>query len=682
MTTYHNNPIKVISRESQLARLQVQEVFGALPGFAYELIYTKSFGDKHKDISLLDNPPADIFTRELDQALLEGNADVAIHSAKDLPYPLHPALEVIAITQAADQSDALVSKHKHTLQQLPVGAKIGTSSPMRKAEVLALRPDLEIVSIRGTIEERIALVDKGTIDALIVATCALNRLGLEKHIAQVLPFETHPLQGHLAIVATKNNPLPKSLFAPLDIRPRFGPVTLVGFGPGNPDLLTLAGDKALADADIIFHDDLIDIAFLDRYPAEKVFVGKRKNKHSFEQKSINRLLLDTAKEGRKVVRLKGGDPMVFAHGGEEVAYLQSNFVPVHVIPGVSSGIAVSSLSKIPLTHREIASSVAFFTGHSANVEIPQADTLVCYMGGANISAISERLLARGWEAKTPVLLAYNVSRPDEREFFSTLGALSQSSEQYPTPVIIVIGEVVSLRNQPVPQIKKQRTLFTGTNPIRENQQDEWLHHPLIEIRKIEENKPLHEAIKQIGRFQWIIFTSRYTVQFFFEELKALQLDARHLAGIKIAAVGKVSAAQLSQYGISADLIPEVESSEGLINTIAQQKIAPASVLIPRSDLGLAVLPQGLEHLGWKVQTIPVYHNVLPQNFQAVNLDHFEQIIFTSPSTVSNFLQLYGHFPAGKQYTFRGNETRKRFEALSKNPISTLKTEYHESASTE
>ncbi len=682
MATYHNNPIKVISRESPLALLQVQEVFGLLPGLGYELISTKSFGDKHKEISLLDNPPADLFTRELDHALIDGTAQVAIHSAKDLPYPLHPALEVIALTEATDQSDSLVSRHHLTLQQLPAGAKIGTSSPMRKKEVLALRPDLEIVSIRGTIEERIALVDKGTIDALIVATCALARLGLSHRIAQILPFETHPLQGHLAIVATKNNPLLKSLFAPLDIRPHFGHVTLVGFSPGTPALLTLGGDKALANAGIIFHDDLIDMAFLDRYQAKKVYVGKRKNKHSFEQKSINRLLLDAAKEGRKVVRLKGGDPMVFAHGGEEVAYLQSNFVPVHVIPGVSSGIAVSSLSKIPLTHREIASSVAFFTGHSATVGIPQADTLVCYMGGANISAISERLLARGWEAKTPVLLVYNVSRPDEREFFSTLGALSQSSEQYPTPVIIVIGEVVSLRSQPAPQIKKQRTLFTGTNPIRENQQDEWLHHPLIEIRKIEKNRQLREAIKSINQFQWIIFTSRYTVQFFFEELKALQLDARHLAGVKIAAVGKVSAAQLAQYGISADLIPEEESSEGLLAAIMQQQIAPSKVLIPRSDLGLAVLPQGLEHLGWKVQAIPVYHNVLPHNVQAVNIDHFEQIIFTSPSTVSNFLQLYGHFPAGKQYTFRGNETRKRFEALSKNPISTLKTEYHESATTE
>ena len=247
--------IGVVSRQSPLALLQVQEVFSLFPEIRYKLIKLDSWGDKNKQISLLDNPPADIFTRELDEAILNGTADIAIHSAKDLPYPLPAGVELIALFDAFDQSDSLVSRKNLTLCNLPTGARIGTSSPTRKKELLALRPDVEVVSIRGTIEERIAQVDSGYIDALIVATCALKRLGLEQRIAEALPFETHPLQGNLAITAKVGRDDLKALFAEKDIRRNYGKVTLVGFGPGNPDLLTLGGDKALEKADIIFHDD-------------------------------------------------------------------------------------------------------------------------------------------------------------------------------------------------------------------------------------------------------------------------------------------------------------------------------------------------------------------------------------------------------------------------------------------
>ena len=192
--------LKVISRQSPLALLQVKEVFGFFPEINYELIKLESFGDKNKQISLLNNPPADIFTRELDEAILNDTADIAIHSAKDLPYPIPEGLEVIALFEAFDQTDSLVSRDDLTLKTLASGARIGTSSPTRKKELLAIRPDVEVVSIRGTIEERIAQVDSGFVDALIVATCALIRLGLEQRIAEVLSFETHPLQGNLAIM--------------------------------------------------------------------------------------------------------------------------------------------------------------------------------------------------------------------------------------------------------------------------------------------------------------------------------------------------------------------------------------------------------------------------------------------------------------------------------------------------
>ena len=227
-----------------------------------------------------------------------------------------------------------------------------------------------------------------------------------------------------------------------------GKVTLVGFGPGDPDLLTIAGERAIAKADIIFHDDLVDQSFINNYRAEKVYVGKRKHCHSHEQEEINQLMLDAALTGKEVVRLKGGDPMVFAHGGEEIEFLKSNGINVKVIPGVSTGIAVASLTQIPLTLRGIAKSVAFISGHTSEVHLPNTDTLVCFMGGSTIHLIAAKAIAEGRDPNTPVALVYNVSLPDQQEFLSTLEILSQSVEKYPTPVIIIIGDVISFRNNP------------------------------------------------------------------------------------------------------------------------------------------------------------------------------------------------------------------------------------------
>jgi len=348
--------IRVVARGSRLSLLQVEEVFQQFPDIDYQLEVLSSLGDKNKQQSLLDgSSPSDFFTRELDQALSTDRADIAIHSAKDLPYPLPAGLEVIALFNASDPSDSLVSREHLTLLQLPAGARVGTSSPMRKKNLQKLRPDLTVVGIRGTIEERIALVDKGEIDALIVATCALKRLGLESRIAEVLPFETHPLQGFLAITALQHREDLRTLFSAREIRSSWGKVTLVGFGPGNPDFLTLAGERAIREADILFYDDLLDASFLNRYQAQKLYVGKRSGKHYKQQDEINVLLLEAARSGKQVVRLKGGDPMIFAHAGEEIEYLQSNLIEVTVIPGITTASALAALSKVSLTHRDLSS---------------------------------------------------------------------------------------------------------------------------------------------------------------------------------------------------------------------------------------------------------------------------------------------------------------------------------------
>src|SRR5574344_1437552 len=206
--------IKVIARGSKLSQLQVKEVFGHYPGIEYEVELLSSFGDKRQDISLLNGEaPADIFTRELDESLLNGKADIAIHSAKDLPDPLQPEIELIALIPAFDITDSLVSRDHLRFNELPSGSTIGTSSPLRKAGLQSLRSDLTVVGIRGTIEERVKQVRDGKIDAAIVATCALKRLGMANEISEILPFATHPLQGSLAITAKRGNKRMQQLFS-------------------------------------------------------------------------------------------------------------------------------------------------------------------------------------------------------------------------------------------------------------------------------------------------------------------------------------------------------------------------------------------------------------------------------------------------------------------------------------
>lgn len=651
--------IRVVGRSSRLSVLQVKEFFSLYPLLSYQLTTLKSLGDKNKHISLMDNIAGDFFTRELDEAVLKGKADVAIHSAKDLPYPLPRGLELFCLTMAKDKTDSLVSRNKMKLSELPSGARIGTSSKNRKDELLKLRADLTVVSIRGTIEERIAQVENGDIDALIVATCALRRLGLEELITEVLPFRTHPLQGNLAVVGKKESKELKLLFSEHDLRKKYGKVTLVGFGPGNPDLLTIRGDKALKCADIIFHDDLIDRNFLDKYSAPKIYVGKRKGNHSFCQDEINELIYQAAISGQNVVRLKGGDPMVFAHGREEIDYLKSRFVEVNVIPGISSGIALASLTHIPLTHRGISSSVAFVTGHSLEkIHIPDANTIVFYMAGANISGIAKQMIALGRNPDTPVALVYNVSLPDQKTFYTTLKELRFSVVKYPTPLIVVVGEVVAFESRVAP---KQNILVTGTTSRDYEGDGNIIHSSLIRIEKNRDQKIPALLKSKLSSFHWIVFTSRYGVRFFFEILREIKFDIRALGGVKIASVGRTTTAELNRFHLHPDIESETQSAEGLISYFERAHFTGKNILLPRSDKGLKFLLTELTRLGNMVTDLPIYNNLENNDIETVDLAQFQKIYFSSPSGVDSFKRIYGEFPEGVQLVAKGKTTEHKIK---------------------
>lgn len=242
-----------------------------------------------------------------------------------------------------------------------------------------------------------------------------------------------------------------------------GKVVLAGFGPGDPGLLTLKANQYLEEADLIFHDALLDISYLDRFVAKKVSVGKRCGQHYKKQEEINELLLHAALTGQKVVRLKGGDPFVFGRGGEELEYLNRHQIDVEVIPGVTSAFAAASQFGIPLTHRTVASSVAFLVGHNLSRRpFPKADTLVFYMGAKHQCEISKALQEEGWENSTPVALLSNISNANSKAVISQLDQLCQQKLLEDTPLLIIVGETVkSMPDFTVPIAFQNQSTFSA-----------------------------------------------------------------------------------------------------------------------------------------------------------------------------------------------------------------------------
>lgn len=616
--------IRIATRQSPLALVQVEELVREAGITDYELVKLTSYGDKHKERSLMEEGLAqDFFTRELDEALLSGEADIAVHSAKDLPYPLPDSIEVIALTEGKDNGDSLVARMGLTLATLPKGSKVGTSSAQRKEELLKLRPDVLVVPIRGTIEERIAQVDSGKVDALIVASCALERLGLQHRATERLPFKTHPLQGKLAVTALKNEnsksffTLHSSLFALNDIRRSYGKVWLVGYGPGDPELITVKGQRLLAEADVVFYDDLTFITHpstLTSHFSKWTYVGKRSGRHSSSQEEINELMYKAATEGKNVVRLKGGDPMVFAHGREEVDYLKSRLVEVEVVPGISSGVALASLTQIPLTHRGLARSVAFVMGHtSENVSPPKADTLLYYMGGAKASEIAHRLLDSGRSADTPVAIVSNVSMPNQRSIFTTLGEMKWAVIRA-APVLIMVGDVVAL------EARAHRARVYDTSSTS--------HTPLITITHIH-FKTMNIDVTQ---YDYIVFTSQHGVRHFFEEIGDVQETLP-----KVISVGTVTTGALKARGIEPFFESHTQSARGIIDFF-RDKPRGSRILLARSDKGLKYLTDALNQ--HKVTDLAVYSNSPNREAVKQNLGRYDKIVFGSPSGVEAFRNLY------------------------------------------
>ena len=451
-----------------------------------------------------------------------------------------------------------------------------------------------------------------------------------------------------------------------------GKVTLVGAGPGDPGLITVRGMEALQQADVVIYDYLAAPELLEhaRPDAERSYVGKKAGQHTLSQGEITSLLVRLAQDGRRVVRLKGGDPFVFGRGGEEAESLAEAGIPFEVVPGVTSAIAVPAYAGIPVTHRGVASSFAVVTGHEDSskdrssidwVGLAAVDTLVVLMGVRNLARIVEQLTNQGRDLDTPVALIEWGTRGKQRTVVGTLCDIVKRvhTAGLQAPAVAVVGEVVSLRENlrwfDLKPLHGLRVLVTRTRRQAGRLSSglralgaEPVECPLIEIVSPADWGPLDAAIRRIGvhggehAYDWIVFTSPNGVNAFFERVFGVGLDARRLAGIEIAAIGPATAGALAGYGLRADLVPGEYVAEALADEMGA--LDGLRVLLPRADIARPVLPQRLAGAGAFVEEVVAYRNLPPKDLESrlqEMMPDLDVITFTSSSTVRHLVDALG-----------------------------------------
>jgi uroporphyrinogen III methyltransferase/synthase len=438
-----------------------------------------------------------------------------------------------------------------------------------------------------------------------------------------------------------------------------GKVHLVGAGPGDPELITLKGRRLLEHADSVLYDYLANPALLDLAPphAERLYVGKKKSVHAFSQEEICAMMIERARRGLTVVRLKGGDPFIFGRGGEEAEALAAAGVPFEVVPGVTSPLGIAAYTGVPLTHREHTKVVTFVTGHDAEgidwSKVGGTETLVIFMGITAFDEIARALIANGRSPETPAMAVRWGTRPDQLTLAGTLATLPGLIHQHDLkpPATIVIGEVVALRDklnwfEHLP-LFGQRIVVTRARGQAEALSSrlhalgaEVIELPTIEIQPALDYDPLDQAIAQLGSYDWLVFTSANGVRFFLERLDRSAVDLRALRA-RICAIGPATRAALEALHLKVDLMGKDYVAEGMLAAFAAFNLAGQRILLPRAAVARDLVPVELARRGATVDVVEAYRTVIPANARAAAAEIFtsprkpDWITFTSSSTVRN-----------------------------------------------
>jgi uroporphyrinogen III methyltransferase/synthase len=450
-----------------------------------------------------------------------------------------------------------------------------------------------------------------------------------------------------------------------------GKVYLVGAGPGDPGLVTVKALKLLARGDVIIYDQLASPELLKqaRAGAEVIYVGKKAGAHTLPQGGINQLLVDKARAGLTVVRLKGGDPFVFGRGGEEAESLAAAGVPFEVVPGVTSAVAVPAYAGIPVTHRDYTTLVTFITGHEDPTKeastIPWGNlgqnpgTLVFLMGVKNLAENCRRLVAAGRSPETPAAVIQSGTLPSQRTVVATLAdipAVAKAAGIAP-PAILVVGGVAKLHERLA--WWEKRPLWGKTAVVTRTREQasalvellsgagaHCLEVPTLEIAPPGDFGPLDAALAHLPGYNWVIFTSANGVAAFFQRLFEKGLDGRALGGVQLAAIGPATAQALKERGLVADVVPARFVAEDLAAALLPRLTPGSRVLLARAEQAREVLPETLAQAGVQVDVVPVYQvrqprEIPPEVKPDIDSGRVDILTFASSATVHNFAYLVG-----------------------------------------
>jgi uroporphyrinogen III methyltransferase/synthase len=451
-------------------------------------------------------------------------------------------------------------------------------------------------------------------------------------------------------------------------------VYLIGAGPGDPSLMTARGIRCLAAADVVLYDHLVNPRVLRhaRPDAERIDVGPASPK-PMQQEAICYLLVEKAREGKVVARLKWGDPFVFDRGGEEALFLHEHGVPFEVVPGVPAGVGVPAFAGVALTYPGGGDTVTFVRGYEDEGQTrPHIDwaslvklkgTIVCYAGGRQIKTILEGLLSHGANADEPACLVYNGCTPEQETIAGTLVDLTRLVHEpaHRAPAILIVGRVTALREHlrwfDVRPLFGKRIVVTRPREQAADLVDKLeglganvIEAPTIRIMPPEDFGPLDAACAEAGTFNWIVFTSANGVDYFMQRLLAGPGDVRDLKGARLCAIGPGTAERLARFGVKVDLMPAEYRAESVLDTLrATGDLRGQRILLPRANIAREMLADELRRLGAEVVEVAAYRTVAveserqgePDIYRMLLDKRVDAITFTSASTVRSFVKMVG-----------------------------------------
>ncbi|NJD01988.1 MAG: uroporphyrinogen-III C-methyltransferase [Ruminiclostridium sp.] len=450
-----------------------------------------------------------------------------------------------------------------------------------------------------------------------------------------------------------------------------GKVYITGVGPGDYKLITLKAIECISRADVIVYDRLVGGRILGfaRSDAELVYVGKMPDNHAVPQDGINDILVHKALENKTVARVKGGDPFVFGRGGEEAEALRENGIEFEIVPGITSAIAVPAYAGIPVTHRDFCSALHIITGH----ERPDKDgsqvnyrelaglhgTLVFLMGVKSLPEICSSLIRYGKDCKTPAAVIEKGTTREQRKITGVLDdiAFKASEAGVKSPAVTVIGDVVSVNEKldwfPKGKLAGKRIVVTRAREQAsklveriEELGGEAVEFPVIRIEKPDDYGHFDSVLENVAEYGWIVFTSVNGVKAFFDRMRNNSIDIRALYGVKLAAVGEVTADELGRLGLKVDLMPDKFTTDALLEVFPEAAGDGGKVLLARADIAVRELSDGLKAKGYEVDDLTVYKTVVDMPLKEEMLEMLEAgridyITFTSSSTVRNLVSILG-----------------------------------------